>query len=88
MSQIRVSLDEPDIERLADAVARRVEERLGRGTPWLDADAAAAYLAAPLSRVRKLTMTGDLTAEHDGRRVLYHRDELDAYIRRGGAVSP
>ena len=55
--------------------------------PWLTAPEAAAYLRCPLSRVRKLTMTGELPCEHDGRRVLYHRDELDQFVRSGGAVS-
>lgn len=57
-------------------------------TPWLSALEAAAYLRAPLSRIRKLTSTRELPHHKDGRRVLYHRDELDAFIRAGGAVSP
>lgn len=59
-----------------------------QGSPWMGASAAAVYLDCPLSRVRKLTMTGDLDCDHDGRRVLYHREKLDAFIRRGGAKSP
>jgi excisionase family DNA binding protein len=57
-------------------------------SPWLDAEEARLYLRCPLSRVRKLTMTGELPCERDGRRVLYHRDELDAFIRQGGAICP
>jgi excisionase family DNA binding protein len=57
-------------------------------SPWKSAEEAADYIRAPLSRVRKLTMTGELPHEHDGRRVLYHRDDLDEFIRRGGAISP
>jgi excisionase family DNA binding protein len=49
---------------------------------------AADYLRCPVSRVRKLTMTGELRHENDGRRVLYHRDRLDEFIRGGGATSP
>lgn len=63
-------------------------ERDAVGTPWMNASEAADYLRCPISRVRKLTSTGELPHEHDGRRVLYHRDQLDAYIRNGGAVSP
>jgi hypothetical protein len=33
-------------------------------------------------------MTGELPCHRDGRRVLYRRDELDSYVRNGGAVSP
>ena len=57
-------------------------------SPWLTAPEAAAYLACPESRIRKLTMTGELPCHRDGRRVLYRREELDAYVRSGGAVSP
>jgi excisionase family DNA binding protein len=57
-------------------------------SPWLNAPEAADYLRCKLSRVRKLTMTGELPVERDGRRVLYHRDRLDEYIRNGGAISP
>jgi excisionase family DNA binding protein len=57
-------------------------------SPWMTFKEAADYLRCPPSRVRKLTMTGDLPHEHDGRRVLYHRDEVDRFIRDGGAISP
>jgi excisionase family DNA binding protein len=57
-------------------------------SPWLSADEAAAYLRCPLSRVRKLTSTRDLPCYRDGRRVLYHRDELDGFVRDGGASCP
>jgi excisionase family DNA binding protein len=57
-------------------------------SPWLDANEAAAYLRCQVSRVRKLTMVHALPCEHDGRRVLYHREALDEFIRRGGAKSP
>ena len=57
-------------------------------SPWLSASEAARYLRAPLSRVRKLTFTREMPCHRDGRRVLYHRDELDAYVQAGGAISP
>ena len=57
-------------------------------SPWLSAVEAAEYLRCPTSRLRKLTMTSELPCARDGRRVLFHRDKLDEYIRSGGAVSP
>lgn len=48
----------------------------------------AAYLGCKLSRVRKLTSSGDLPVEHDGRRVLYELTKLDEFVRSGGAISP
>jgi excisionase family DNA binding protein len=77
-----------ELEQLADQLTGRVAARIGSGSPWLTAAAAARYLACPESRIRKLTMTGELPCHRDGRRVLYRRDELDAYVRNGGAASP
>jgi excisionase family DNA binding protein len=53
--------------------------------PWLTASEAASYLACPISRIRKLSMTGELPCHRDGRRVLFRRDELDLFYpqRRG-----
>jgi excisionase family DNA binding protein len=79
---------EAELDALADLLAERVRARLGPANPWLGAPEAAAYLGCSLSRVRKLTMTGELPCHHDGRRVLYRREELDGFVRAGGALSP
>jgi excisionase family DNA binding protein len=72
-----------------DAIAERLVEFASReSSPWMSAEEAAIYLRCPLSRIRKLTMTDELPHEKDGRRVLYHRNDLDEYIRSGGATSP
>jgi excisionase family DNA binding protein len=83
-----LSDDPATLDRLADALAERVAMRVAARSPWLSAREAADYLACPLSRVRKLTMTRELPAHHDGRRALYRREELDDFIRAGGAASP
>jgi excisionase family DNA binding protein len=68
-----------------EAIARRLAEFANRrSSPWMSAEEAAIYLRCPLSRIRKLTMTCELPHERDGRRVLYHRDQLDQFIRAGG----
>jgi excisionase family DNA binding protein len=89
VSGIDLHLSDAALDQLADLLAARVAARLGSGSasPWLNARDAAAYIGAPLSRVRKLTMTGEMPAHRDGRRVLYRREDLDAYIARGGARS-
>jgi excisionase family DNA binding protein len=53
----------------------------------MSAEEAAEYIRCPLSRIRKLTMQHEIPHEHDGRRVLYRREELDEFIRQGGARS-
>jgi excisionase family DNA binding protein len=76
----------PDDIEAIEAIVTRAMNRAR--SPWMTAAEAADHMGCVLSRVRKLTMTGDLPHEHDGRRVLYHRDRLDHFIRNGGAISP
>jgi excisionase family DNA binding protein len=79
----------------ADQIAERLAVHLAPllpaprvASPRMDANEAASYLRCPVSRVRKLTSTRDLPCTRDGRRVLYHRDELDQFLRDGGAICP
>jgi excisionase family DNA binding protein len=84
----RSRLHPDDVAAIAEAVARVLMRATAPTSPWMTASDAAAYLRCPVSRVRKLTMSGDIPHERDGRRVLYHRDRLDDFIRDGGAKSP
>ncbi len=76
-----------------DLFARRLAPRLAselwarQASPWRNAQQAAAHLACSLSRVRKLTGRGDLKVHREGGRVLYHVDDLDAFVRAGGAFT-
>jgi excisionase family DNA binding protein len=87
-----MKIDIPDsmLEQLADLVAVRINARGtdADGSPWMTAKQAAGYLGCSVSRVRTLTIIGELPHHRDGRRPLYNRDELDAYIRAGGASCP
>ena len=49
-------------------------------TPWLSTEPAADYLAAKPGRLHDLVQLGRLTPRRDGRRLLFHRGELDAYL--------
>ena len=82
--------DGPTLNALADAIASRmlVQGPTKEQSRWRSAEEAAEYLRCPISRVRKLTMTGDLPAHRDGRRVLYDVAELDNFVLKGGAKSP
>ena len=81
---------------LVDAIAGRVVELLDeRGaitgmspsSPWLDVDEAAAYLrCGSRQRLYDLVSAGALEPSRDGRRLLFRRDTLDAYLRGGDAV--
>ena len=87
---VRLELDDRVLDMIAERVADKLAARLAlpgapAATPWMSAQAAADYIGCSLSRVRKLTMLGDLPTHRDGGRVLYRREDLDAYIRSGGA---
>lgn len=81
-------LDAIAADPAAIARLRELTGVTGGRSPWMNATEAADYLACPVSRIRKLTMTGELPVTRDGRRTLYHRDQLDAYLANGGATSP
>ena len=86
---MRIEFPESLLERLAELVAARINAPTANGrSPWLTAAQAADYLSCSVSRIRTLTLTGDLPHHRDGSRPLYHRDELDAYVRAGGASCP
>jgi excisionase family DNA binding protein len=82
MAPLALSLDDGFVDVLAQRVAAIVVARVGESgrSPWLDAEEAADYLRCPVSRIRKRTMTGELPSHHEGRRVLYRRNELDDYV--------
>ena len=75
-----------ELAEIEDAFRRVLDHH--RESPWMTAEEAGTYLRCPVSRIRKLTMVGDLPCERDGRRVLYNREALDAYVRCGGSRTP
>ena len=70
------------------AVPADADGRLNGGNgpaPWMTAEEAADYLRCSISRLRKLTMLKLVPAHRDGGRVLYQREDLNAFIAGGGA---
>jgi hypothetical protein len=76
--RLALTLPPDALEAIATRAAELVLEQLGNGSPWLTREAAALYLSLPVSRLEK---DKQIPCHHEGRRVLYHRDELDAYLR-------
>jgi hypothetical protein len=66
------------VAAIEELIEERLLEQVGEGSPWLDREAAARYLSLPVSRLEKHR---GIPCHREGRRVLYHRDELDAYLR-------
>jgi excisionase family DNA binding protein len=86
--QLTVTLPEQLLEAAADAIAERLLERLpastNAGSPWLDFDAALAYLGFSRDRLYKLTAARAIPfrKKRDGQGLLFHRGELDRWLER------
>jgi excisionase family DNA binding protein len=69
------------IEQIAQRAAQLVAERqAASASPWLNAEQAAEYIAAPVGRIHDLVQLRKLTPRRDGRRLLFRREDLDAYL--------
>ena len=73
-----------DLRRLAHELAPFLAEISGTTDrdrdPWLTADQAATHLGCRRDRIYDLVQIGKLTPRRDGRRVLFRRLDLDAYL--------
>ena len=72
-----------DLAELADRLAPLLADRLGQTqgvSPWLNAEQAAEYLATSRGRLYDLVQLGRLEPRRDGRRLLFHRADLDRYL--------
>jgi excisionase family DNA binding protein len=70
---------------LVEIVAQRAAELLAErdapsASPWLDTKGAAAYMACTPARIHDLVQARQLTPARDGRRLVFRRDDLDAYL--------
>jgi excisionase family DNA binding protein len=73
----------PLVDLLVDRAVERVAELLPAPvdcSPWLDADGAAAYIAATRDRIYDLVQLRKLEPRRDGRRLVFRREDLDAYL--------
>jgi excisionase family DNA binding protein len=77
--EIQVVLTDAQVELIAERAAALVTERHS-SSPWLDAKRAAEYLSCGVDRVYDLVQLGKLAPRRDGRRLLFGRDDLDAYL--------
>jgi excisionase family DNA binding protein len=89
------ALDEPALDRLAEVLAPRLTALVaqrssvsGRQAAWLDVDGAAQRLACPKSRIYALVSAKRIPRYKDGSRLLFRPEELDAWVRAGGAKRP
>ncbi len=79
-----ITLDIP--EELVEQIARRAADLVAERqpstelSPWVSAPEVADRLRCDRDRIYDLISLGKLTPRRDGRRVLLHRDDLDAYL--------
>jgi excisionase family DNA binding protein len=78
-----LDLVRPQLVEIVDAL---VEERLARfepppPEPWMTAKEAAVYLSTSVTAIRQKAQRGTVPAHKDEGRWLFHREELDEYIR-------
>ncbi len=79
---------------LVEAIAERVVELLAdsnmldrRSEPWMDVESAARYMACKPARLYDLVSQDRLKAGRDGRRLAFHRGDLDRYLRGDEAAA-
>jgi len=76
---VAVALSDEDVERIAQRVVA-LSSDAPPADPWLDVDEAADYLRCSRQRIYDLASMGRLTVGKDGRRSLFRRSTLDAYL--------
>ena len=85
---LTVTLPDELLDAAAEAIAERLLERLPESStaesPWLDFDAALAYLGFSRDRLYKLTAARAIPfrKKRDGQGLLFHRGELDRWLER------
>lgn len=68
-------------DRLADLVLERIGGAHSAVSPWMSVAEAADYMRCKPKRLYDLASQSRVPAHKDGSRLLFHRDELDAYLR-------
>jgi excisionase family DNA binding protein len=78
---IALTLTAEQLHVIADRVAGRLRPApTAQVSPWLDTKGAAEHLACGVDRVHDLVALGKLDPRRDGRRLLFKRSDLDAYV--------
>lgn len=80
MVQLIVTLTDEQLAEIALRAAALVPAPEAVVSPWLNVDDAAERLRCGKDRIYDLIALGKLHPRRDGRRVLFHRDDLDGYL--------
>jgi excisionase family DNA binding protein len=85
MIELTVRLTDEQLAEIARQAAALIPTSEPTASPWLNVTDAAERLRCGKDRIYDLIALGKLHPRRDGRRVLLHRDDLDAYIEGGAA---
>jgi excisionase family DNA binding protein len=80
MIELTVRLTDEQLAAIAERAAALIPTVTPAVSPWLSVAEAAERLRCRRDRIYDLIALGRLHPRRDGRRVLLHRDDLDAYI--------
>jgi excisionase family DNA binding protein len=80
--ELTVRLTDEQVAEIANRAAALVSASAPDSSPWLNVAEAAEWLRCGRDRIYDLIALGRLNPRRDGRRVLLHRDDLNAYIER------
>jgi excisionase family DNA binding protein len=80
MIELTVRLTDEQLGEIARQAAALIPSSEPTASPWLNVTDAAERLRCRKDRIYDLIALGKLHPRRDGRRVLLHRDDLDAYI--------
>jgi excisionase family DNA binding protein len=80
MIELTVRLTDEQLVEIAERAAALIPNSAPAVSPWLNVAEAAERLRCRKDRIYDLIALGKLRPRRDGRRVLLHRDDLDAYI--------
>ncbi len=85
MIELTVRLTDEQLSEIARRAAALIPPSEPTVSPWLNVTDAAERLRCRKDRIYDLIALGKLHPRRDGRRVLLHRDDLDAYIEGSAA---
>jgi excisionase family DNA binding protein len=80
MIELTVKLTDEQLAEIAARAAALIPTGTPAVSPWLNVLEAAERLRCRKDRIYDLIALGKLQPRRDGRRVLLHRDDLDAYV--------
>lgn len=90
-ASLLAELDDDALDQLAKQLAPRLAA-LGQDhdttSAWLDVNDAAKHIACPRSRLYALVSARRVPHHRDGSRLLFNANELDEFVRAGGAKRP